>query len=371
MKKKVTSIKSTETSKRKQASKPEPGNETPRRFLKIARRDREQLKEHYGPKIAPLIEEAGDLIARTEFCQKDKWRKVPAPLGLGEIDFQSLESSDLEFSVFWEYAREVRALYQEVLIPVPTEGDLVLPWIKLGDFFPLPIVRIKREGLFNHEASEQDASRSEKKRQHQPGFKEFDPTNLKFFLEVYQAGYERIPDEIVGIGPMSFAKVLNLASKSPGAHISYHAVGIDWSQGIAAIKADFNRWIDTRLEQYTKDSPADVFKKSKRAISREVKLSKLALAQLAAWRAKRSGMNAKQYLEFRVKAFAPDFAANSGRAVGGTERMELKAKALSDKIDTPIYLRSEEFNEAEARLAIYASKLARFDPSNITVSVPK
>ena len=53
--------------------------------------------------------------------------------------------------------------------------------------------------------------------------------------------------------------------------------------------------------------------------------------------------------------------------------MKLKAKALSDKIGKPIYLRAEEFNaaaaKAESRLAECASELARFDPSKVTVSI--
>jgi len=337
-------------------------------------RDRQRLIEGSSdPRTKTLLQEAGRLIAETEFCQEDKWRKVPAPLSLDEIDFQSLESGQLAFAVFWEYARDVVAFYHEVEIPVPVaERHHVIPWIELNHLFPLPIVRLKREGLFNYWASEHDAPHSTAHPQHQPGFTEFDPTSLKRQLEVYTSGSKMIPDDIVGIGPVNFSKALNLASKAPGAHTSYHAVGIDWSQGVSAIKAAFNRWIDTRLEEFIKTSSADIFKKRKRAISREVKLSKLALAQLAAWRAKRSGMNAKQYLDFRVQAFAPDY---SRPAVAGTERMKLKAKALSEKFFAPIYLRSEEFNEAaaeaESRLANYASKLARFDPSNITVSVSK
>ena len=152
-------------------------------------------------------------------------------------------------------------------------------------------------------------------------------------------------------------------------------MGIDWSRGISAIKSDFNRWVDERFENFATNSSASVFKEQNLAITRRLEARKDELHQLGAWRAKRAGMDAKQFLQYRVEAFLPDFTFPSGVAVGGAERMKLKANASAHATGWPKYSRNQEFNEAaaaaESRLASYASNLARFAPSNATVSVPE
>ncbi len=387
MKHKRTPEKRKKTTIPEAAATPEDKEGTPSLSLKLAVRDREQLMKVHGPRKAPLIETAGNLIARTEFCPKDNWRKIPTPLDGDEIDFRSLDSSQLDFAVFWEYAREIRALYHEIRIPVPAEGANALPWAKLSDFFPIPITRLVSNQLLKIGIPDQEkvGLPSADFWKPSPGFSEIDPMVLMSLLQNLLRGRENIKsgvstryqkcssqlnwwrDQIVGIGPARFSNTLTLSTESPDAVMSFHSVRVDWSRGISAIKSEFNRWVDETFQQFTSHSSASVFKKTELSLSREVKAKKIELFQLGAWRAKRAGLDATQFIEYRVNTFMPDFTFTKNSAIGGADRIKKKAKELADKLGWPRYLRNEDFNsaaaEAEARIGTYASKLARFDCS--------
>jgi hypothetical protein len=102
-------------------------------------------------KVDPLESEAEELLKQTRF--ENGLRVLTKILDPDEFAFHTLETKELEFAVQWEYLRELKGAGLRLLMPRRQDP---LAFYKIGHsrLFPIPIVRLKREGRLKIVAKE-------------------------------------------------------------------------------------------------------------------------------------------------------------------------------------------------------------------------
>lgn len=113
--------------------------------------------------------------------------------------------------------------------------------------------------------------------------------------------------------------------------LSMHCVVLDWSKGPTAIRGQMGKWLKTLTEQLAQDQPP----LRGQARGREM------LFQLGAWRARRAGLSAKKYYEFRRNECG-SFSKSDNPAYKAPKAFRTAANAAEDRLKALI---SKKFTE--------------------------
>ena len=254
-----------------------------------------------------------------------------------EFDFSDLPECLFKFAEIWEYSRELSECYEgrfkkgnlpRINPILPLDAHFQLLWAWNERFFPLPIMTLIRARVFKME----EASGASSIFNRNLAVRELDPTIfgcLAFKSELRAVKFKghdgnqktvnlmgslgendaleflkQFPidrwKEIIGIGPQEFWNASNLPKPDEAAHISFHAIAIDWERGKDAIKSELEEWVDKLRANYSEASDSKAVSKGTNRGRKPTDPTTTSLSQLAAWRALQVGYTAHNYLLLRA-----------------------------------------------------------------------
>jgi hypothetical protein len=344
---------------------------------------------HDPDRVAEFEALAAELLRKTTFCGED-WRSVRPLSSKGlmnqegnsycelsacnrdEFDFVCLPESLHQFARIWEYSREIKECYDPTLkkgnLPrrnprLPSDSQAQLLWSWNESFFPVPISTLWRERAFRiPQGSSNDsvfsktqavreldptifsslAYRSDNKFAHVPGSEEARTIELPLLLKedhllTFLGQFS--PDlwkEVLGCGTAGFWDAARMPRTGEEAHMSFHAIAIDWERGKDAIKSELETWVEMRREDFRKRSDSRFLKNRTSQGRKPDGLAKIDLSQLAVWRAHRVGYTFQTYLKAR---------ASWAGILDAREKFDIKriARKFKTKVGWPTYPRQGEF----------------------------
>ena len=242
---------------------------------------------------ARKLEEKGGLrLDKTKF--EDGLRVLTKNLHSNEFNFRDVPVEEAEFAVFWECRRELEKYYRghwkphkdgtRIYRPAKGLSLAALHWAMNMQYFPLPYVEIKKMGLLSFLGTPSPPA------VHEEDFFEFrrifEDTQLPIWRRINQFGTQSFSKHV-------FAPVQEGAKRippifNPESSLSMHCLVLDWSRGSKTIQREIEKWV--KKMTYLHPAPAQsVYEKR--------------LDQIGAWRAKRAGLNAQEYLDLRMRTF--------------------------------------------------------------------
>jgi hypothetical protein len=336
-----------------------------------------------------LMEEAAELLLKTEFLQ-DGLRKLPLPPKIdqfqsarNELDFCDLPPHLFKFAAIWEQSRDLEVCYAGGLENgkpsrmnpfVVSDPQFQLLWSWNQHLFPLPIMRLLRTGafktddgslksaifgkayaaqelaptLFSHLAYNSEPPRAkiespngEMKTISLPvATGDGDPFR---FLNYFAGDRWR---EVLGVGTQGFWNARKLPRTGAEAHVSFHAIVIDWEKGKDAVKKELNAWVERRRNEFRANSDSKAISRKTNQGRKAQDASKHPLSQLAAWRASQLHYQAEDYLSLRVNLAGLDnTVVNQVKetAKPSKDQQDALAKKLRNHTKWPVYQRPDEF----------------------------
>jgi hypothetical protein len=267
-------------------------------------------------KIDPLESEAEELLKKIRFTNGQ--RVMNKEFDPDEFDFHTLDTEELEFAVQWEYLREIKG--GDFMIRMPREDDpLAFCKISHSKFFPIPIVRIKRESRLKIEAKEPLA------------LKEVDPFQ---FFDFVNNTPPHICKHIRSVGPKDFAKKMGFTRNLDGTY-GLHSFVFDWHIGRNRLKEEFKAWVDRAFDDDKKNRQG-----------RDPSLAaRNRLDQLGAWRARRAGHSYNSYLSLRCDT-AEIPMPESARSFMESKALAERGKILKKRHNTSAYTTQGAFDDA-------------------------
>jgi len=309
--------------------KPSPDTKSSR---KSARKPQEKKPKRFVPKF-----------------RSDDFRDFSIPLSPDEYEFEKLASQEWSFAEFWEYRREIKRFYQDKELPVDGSPNSIL-WLLNKEHFPMPFLELKRSSLLRTRLQKGNNQKS-LFANGSPVFNEIDPFQLLNLVKNPPFAHGR---KIRAIGTSEFSRfAIKLKDIPEEAYYSAHAISLDWRKGRDAIKSEFGSWLDTKFKEHGfsveigKSAPGRIVGR------KEADATNTRLAQLAAWRAKRAGLSATDFIRIRFENTGIDFVPPK-KAQSTYENLKLKSRQLKKVTGWPSYFDRSSFHgacsSAEARL---------------------
>lgn len=253
---------------------------------RIAKRDDTKRGEEIQPNLSrkdvgreKLVEKARQKLKETTF-NKDGLREISLPLRRYEWDFSTIPKDEHQFAMFWEYRRDKIEFYDGLVMeetdgrrmPAFIGGNVycVIFWALNWEFFPLPYSEVR--GLLELEfynlklCSIPDF----------PAISEMEMDGLAYCLTNPDGFNLKL---IRQIGTMGFWEKYKAGKNFPlGGPLGVHCFSINWEKPKKEIWEAFEKWVQA-VKPDRKKIGAD-----------EGRLTQLGVA-----RAKRAGMNSKQF----------------------------------------------------------------------------
>ena len=267
-------------------------------------------------KVDPLESEAEELLRGIRFTNGQ--RVLSKGFDPDEFDFHTLGTEELEFAVQWEYLREIKG--GDRMLRMPGRDDpLAFCKISHSKFFPIPIVRIKRERRLKIEVKKPLA------------LKEVDPFQ---FFDFVKNPPPHICKHIRSVGPKDFAEKMGFTRNIDGTY-GLHSFVFDWHIGRNQLKEEFKAWVDRAFDDDKKNRQG-----------RDPSLAaRNRLDQLGAWRARRAGHSYSSYLTLRCDvAKIPE--PKNAHAFTESKALAERGKILKERLNTSAYTTQGAFEDA-------------------------